>query len=132
MQEIVAALGFRKVGQITLKESTTHPRFVLDGEFNGRGAQDHAHGWVYLWIAIDRQSSFNVRYVGKAGKSLKARCTQHEGGFKGGSTKGVRHADEASTPWCRFVEFTVKRANSRLYLPVLIDRRLEDGPYGMD
>jgi hypothetical protein len=93
MQEIVAALGFRKVGQITLKESTTHPRFVLDGEFNGRGAQDHAHGWVYLWIAIDRQSSFNVRYVGKAGKSLKARCTQHEGGFKGGSTKGVRHAE---------------------------------------
>jgi hypothetical protein len=93
MQEIVAALGFRQVGQITLKESTTHPRFELDDELNGRGGQDHAHGWVYLWIAIDRQSSFNVRYVGKAGKSLKARCTQHEGGFKGGSTKGVRHAE---------------------------------------
>lgn len=93
MQEIVDALGFKKVGQITLEESTSQPCFVLDGEFNGRGAQRNAHGWVYLWIAIDRQSSFNVRYVGKAGKSLKARCTQHEGGFKGGSAKGVKNAE---------------------------------------
>lgn len=93
MQEIVAALGFRKVGQITLEESICQPRFVLDGEFNGRGAQCNVHGWVYLWIAIDRQSSFNVLYVGKAGKSLKARCTQHEGGFNGGSSTGVRNAE---------------------------------------
>ena len=93
MQEIVAALGFRNVGRISLEESTTHPRFVLDREFNGRGAHYHARGWVYLWIAIDGQGSFNVRYVGKAGKSLKDRCTQHEGGFKGGSKKGVRHAE---------------------------------------
>ncbi len=32
-------------------------------------------------------------HVGKAVKILRARCNQHEGGFKGGSAKGVRNAE---------------------------------------
>jgi hypothetical protein len=32
-------------------------------------------------------------HVGKAGKTLRVRCNQHEGGFKGGSAKGVRNAE---------------------------------------
>ncbi len=49
-------------------------------------------GYVYLWVEVG-ESDHVVRYVGKAGGTLEARCRQHEGGFAGGSKTGVGHAD---------------------------------------
>jgi len=44
-------------------------------------------GYVYLWVEGDECSNnVSVVYVGKAGKTMKNRCDQHLGGFKGGST----------------------------------------------
>lgn len=46
-------------------------------------------GFVYLWVEISEQAH-TVVYVGKAGKTLKARCNQHIAGFHGGSGTGEK------------------------------------------
>ena len=45
---------------------------------------------IYLWVIESEDQSFNrkVLYVGKAGKGLKNRMKQHEGGFKGPKAGG--------------------------------------------
>jgi hypothetical protein len=47
-------------------------------------------GLVYLWIEISESTS-NVVYVGKAGRTLHFRCNQHKSGFKNNVT-GRAHA----------------------------------------
>ena len=49
-------------------------------------------GWVYLWVEEDN-SEVKVVYVGKAGKTMRDRCKDHVGGFKGGSKTGKKHSD---------------------------------------
>lgn len=46
------------------------------------------HGWVYLWVKVTPEGGFDVCYVGKAGKTLKGRGSQHAAGFKRGSGRG--------------------------------------------
>jgi hypothetical protein len=36
---------------------------------------------VYVWVACKPNDEFKVLYVGKAGKGVHVRCTQHMGGF---------------------------------------------------
>ncbi|HEY7884919.1 MAG TPA: hypothetical protein VIC08_08250 [Cellvibrionaceae bacterium] len=50
------------------------------------------HGFVYLWVEVSEHAHTMV-YVGKAGKTLKARCNQHLGGFRGGSSAGLKNAN---------------------------------------
>ena len=50
-------------------------------------------GYIYLWSEEDGDS-VTVVYVGKAGKTMKDRCIQHLGGFKGGSKKGEYLSDK--------------------------------------
>ena len=40
------------------------------------------------------EDEFNISvvYVGKAGKTMKNRCDQHLGGFRGGSSTGQAHS----------------------------------------
>jgi hypothetical protein len=40
-------------------------------------------------VKEDASKRFDVCYVGKAGRTLWARCNQHVGGFHGGSTTGI-------------------------------------------
>lgn len=53
-------------------------------------------GYVYIW-AEEYRSNVTVVYVGKAGKTMKARCSQHLGGFKDGSKKGIKHSKDILT-----------------------------------
>ena len=39
-------------------------------------------GFVYLWVEIDGQSK-TIVYVGKAGKTMRKRCFEHDKGFSG-------------------------------------------------
>jgi len=73
--------GFQNVGKILCKAD--HLAFNL----TRRCAE---HGCVYLWIENSGQV-FTVVYVGKAGRTLHARCQQHKGGFRRSST-GKAHA----------------------------------------
>lgn len=84
----LASFGFAKVGSLVLDDSR-HPKFGLHEVCAG-------HGWVYLWLEVS-DSATSVVYVGKAGKTLGARCEQHRGGFKGGSATGTQHARRLCT-----------------------------------
>jgi len=53
-------------------------------------------GFVYFWVE-KYSSNFNIVYIGKAGKTMKQRCDQHTGGFKGGSKTGKAHSDRIIT-----------------------------------
>ena len=73
-------------------------RKYADIESNGKHAlfkKIHAEticeGYVYLWIEKYR-GKFKVVYVGKAGKTMKRRCSQHLCGFRGGSKIGKTHS----------------------------------------
>ncbi|MEY3759316.1 MAG: hypothetical protein RIR39_807 [Pseudomonadota bacterium] len=46
-------------------------------------------GYVYLWLELDDHKK-NIVYVGKAGKKMSNRCSQHEAGFKT-SSPGKKH-----------------------------------------
>lgn len=81
-------LGFKAAGSIELPVGSDVPLFNLDQQFTGKGESRKAIGWVYLWAKYASGSLTDVCYVGKAGKTLKARCDQHVGGFKGSTKKG--------------------------------------------
>lgn len=48
---------------------------------------------VYVWVANKAGSDYRVLYVGKAGKGVHLRCTQHVGGFVNSGT-GRKNASE--------------------------------------
>ena len=50
------------------------------------------YGYVYVWVEKDKLG-ISIVYVGKAGKTMRARCNQHESGFRGGSKKGKTHSN---------------------------------------
>ena len=50
-------------------------------------------GYVYIWAEEDKKDVVVV-YVGKAGRTMKDRCTEHLRGFKGGRTPGKSHSDK--------------------------------------
>ncbi len=78
---------------------TNEYSFIKAGEiclFNDRfsfkqQSESNEHGFVYLWVEVTKHAH-TVVYVGKAGKTLKARCNQHLGGFHGGSGAGLKNA----------------------------------------
>lgn len=75
------------------------------------------NGYVYLWIKTDKDNS-QIVYVGKAGKTLKARFTQHLAGFHGSSKTGMRHSknlvNEINTGAC-FEIFARKSSSINLF-----------------
>ncbi len=91
MQKLLTNFQFTKAGDLVLRKIDMQPIFEFDNNFlKGDTAKDE--GWVYLWIAFTGNDLTDVFYVGKAGKTLKARCNQHVGGFRGGSTKGQENS----------------------------------------
>lgn len=91
MREHFIAYGFIHAGDIALDPAGVL-RFNLLPAFLRRGEHHAHHGWVYLWTGVHADGVHEVFYVGKAGKALTDRCSQHLGGFGGGSKKGVRLA----------------------------------------
>lgn len=82
-QTVMVQFGFEKAGSIVV-DGQHRLAFALDD-------QSSEHGFVYLWVEATRQDR-RVVYVGKAGKTLRARCRQHEGGFRGRGGPGAAHA----------------------------------------
>jgi len=80
--------AFIKVGQIRL-DGGNRPSFDL--EITNSLTALQPHGFVYLWVEIS-EKLLEIVYVGMAGKTVLARCRQHEGGFRRSST-GMAHAD---------------------------------------
>ena len=50
------------------------------------------NGGVYAWVA-HREEGAEILYVGKAGRTLRQRCREHQAGFNGtaGSRAGLRN-----------------------------------------
>lgn len=89
---------FLDAGEITSEIVHGHPVpiFTLTEDFN-TGENSKLHGCVYLWVLKNDKGVQGICYVGKAGKTLKARCMQHRGGARqssSGSNKGRRNANK--------------------------------------
>lgn len=80
--EQLKELNFKEYAQFTIKEAS------INLSYEGQECIEFGH--VYLWLA-KKDQAFNVIYVGKAGKTMKNRCRQHLGGFRG-SERGLSHA----------------------------------------
>jgi predicted GIY-YIG superfamily endonuclease len=84
--KIVEKYSFIKIGEISLVGDRLKFNLLNNSE---------DHGFVYLWIeCTDKQNQ--VVYVGKAGKTLKSRCAQHQNGFVK-STTGKSHSTRLRT-----------------------------------
>lgn len=92
MNQLLIDLEFIKAGTLILRPGDLKPTFSIENKFL-KGDFAKSLGWVYLWVAFTGKDFANVFYVGKAGKTLKARCDQHVGGFRGGSKKGIKNAE---------------------------------------
>lgn len=82
LRTLAQEYSFIEAGEIRCQND----RFAFD-----LGTESSDQGFVYLWVEVSGQS-YTVVYVGKAGKTLRARCNQHLGGFHGGSTAGLENA----------------------------------------
>ena len=76
-------LNFSKVGCISLIDNA--PVITVD--------DPRRDGWVYCWVEAPRDAAPHVLYVGMAGKTLRKRMKEHEGGFKRSAT-GRAHAED--------------------------------------
>jgi hypothetical protein len=93
-QSVMQAYDFQCVG--TLQLSAGRFRYALTNDMSGEG-------FVYLWV--ERQALvYRIVYVGMAGKSLRARCEQHLGGFRQ-STTGKAHAKRVEAGFSTGCEF---------------------------
>jgi hypothetical protein len=100
-QSVMQTFDFRRVG--TLQMSAGRFRYALTNDMSGEG-------FVYLWV--ERQTSrYSIVYVGMAGKSLRARCEQHLGGFRQ-STTGKAHANVSRQVFLPAVSTTFTRESA--------------------
>lgn len=80
------------IGQLDLTHTHT---LVLQGDslvFKKVGASNQRAS-VYVWVANKASSDYRVLYVGKAGKGVHLRCSQHMDGFVNSGT-GRKNASE--------------------------------------
>jgi len=92
MKKIMNKVEFEKF--LDKFEFRKYADIVSNGEhalFENKQAEGIGCGYVYLWVEKNR-GKFKVVYVGKAGKTMKRRCSQHLGGFRGGSKIGEAHS----------------------------------------
>ena len=59
--------------------------------FENKQVEKANSGYVYIWVEKDK-SKFTVRYVGKAGTTMRKRCNEQAAGFRGGSKIGIKHS----------------------------------------
>jgi len=87
---ILSQYQFQEAGAIVTVSDSVIPKFILTSQWTDRTKSGATHGLVYLWVAVT-DHSMNILYVGKAGGTLRKRCAEHTGGFRGGSTTGIRN-----------------------------------------
>ena len=92
MQDLIEKYHFKKAGDLLLRSDGATPFFKLESSFVD-GEYANIKSWVYLWVSVKGGKLNEVFYVGKAGRTLKARCAQHQGGFIKSKT-GQKHAEK--------------------------------------
>jgi hypothetical protein len=80
-QEQIVALGFVPAGEILINSRGLVDFAITAAEFKLKVPQ------VYAWV-VDGE----VKYIGKAGKGVQTRFTQHRGGWRGNSVTGISKA----------------------------------------
>ena len=96
INEILRVYKFELAGEILIEERHYGPSpiFTLFDEYK-TGNFSKFEGWVYLWIHIVDNNSSNICYVGKAGGTIRSRCTQHVGGARTGSSGSKKGRENA-------------------------------------
>ena len=79
--KVISEYSFSKIGDIRLINNELKFNNIVNYK---------THGHVYLWVE-KKENDYVIVYVGKAGKTINARCQQHSTGFKK-STTGKKHA----------------------------------------
>ncbi len=88
LQEGITNFGFQRNGIINIVGDKEHLTFFIYNPL------EKFEGIVYLLVTKINSILDKVLYVGKAGKTLLKRCGEHTGGFKGGSKKDIKNANE--------------------------------------
>lgn len=89
MPERLEPWGFQNLGSIIEYDDDMHGR-ILGFSHDNRLPIDK--GWVYAWVQTTPAGiPLSVLYVGKAGKKLGKRCSEHKSGFRN-SPRGMEHA----------------------------------------
>ena len=73
-EKIMICYKFEKVAEITKSGSGKIEFSYL------KGKEQEGVGFVYLWVEVN-EKTYNIVYVGKAGKIIKYRMSQHKGRF---------------------------------------------------
>ena len=77
----IESLGFAPAGEILINSRSLVDFDITEAEFRRKVPQ------VYAWV-VDGE----VKYIGKAGKGVRTRFTQHRGGWRGNSVTGISKA----------------------------------------
>ena len=83
-KKIMELYDFNKVSEITRNDSGKIEFLYLH--------EQEGDGFVYLWVEVN-EKTYNIVYVGKAGKTIRKRMSDHKGGFNGGIKSGERKRD---------------------------------------
>jgi hypothetical protein len=76
----------------------------LHFELNEKWKSPELVGLVYLWVVVNKNSIVGICYVGKAGKTLRKRCREHEQGFRGPACNGSNSGLEKRNRICEFLD----------------------------
>lgn len=90
---------FMPAGYLELPDGGGLPKFDLNAAWVRKGNYAKVTGLVYLWVKYNDAGIVDIAYVGKAGKTLKGRCTQHRGGFSGANGKTGQNNATRITDW---------------------------------
>lgn len=79
--DAITKYNFNPAGDIVIPEGEKHPKFVLNDSWVRKGENAKKTGLVYIWAKTVNGAITDIAYVGKAGRTLKGRLSQHKGGF---------------------------------------------------
>ena len=85
-EKIMICYKFEKVAEITKSGSGKIEFSYL------KGKEQEGVGFVYLWVEVN-DKTHNIVYVGKAGKTIKDRMSQHKGRFNSKKLSNERKRD---------------------------------------
>lgn len=90
---------FMPAGELVLPDGGGLPKFDLNSAWVRKGSYSKVNGLVYLWVKYNNDVAVDIAYVGKAGKTLKDRFSQHRGGFNGSNGKTGANIAARITEW---------------------------------
>jgi hypothetical protein len=87
MLNLIEQYNFITAGEIVHLENTVLPKFQFNNDWVKQGEYAKKSGLVYLWVKYIDSEFVDIAYVGKAGRTLRMRAGQHQGGWKSSLSK---------------------------------------------